>query len=86
MSSDPLKYFPGAPAPEGQSSNLGTRPLYNSQGIAIVTVCVALVTLGGLVRVYSLLMFVKKVHLEDCTSCKILRHSPITMAFTCSLI
>ncbi|KAI1087946.1 hypothetical protein F5B19DRAFT_33520 [Rostrohypoxylon terebratum] len=65
MSSDPLNYLPGAPAPEGQVSNLDFHPAYNSQGIAIVTIFVALVTFCGLVRVYSLLAFVKKVYLED---------------------
>jgi hypothetical protein len=85
MSSDPLNNFAGAPPPEGQLPNLDFRPVHTGQGIAIVTVCVALV-MAGFFRVYSLVTYAKTVYLEDYKSNNSGSTRSVTMAFAYSMV
>ncbi|KAH8889474.1 hypothetical protein GQ53DRAFT_825363 [Thozetella sp. PMI_491] len=55
---------PADVSPDG-TYNFDTRPPHNTAAYAFVAVCLALTTVGALMRVYSRVWVAKKVHLED---------------------
>lgn len=54
--------------PVGQISNFDDPPNHNTEALAVAVICISLAMMAGLLRVYSRLFVVKKVHLEDCAS------------------
>lgn len=57
---------PAATAPIGTSSNFNVEPPFDHQGIAVVAVCLFLLTTTGSLRAYSRIRVMKTVLLEDC--------------------
>lgn len=58
---------PADAAPNGSTYNFDIRPPHNQEGIAVVAVCLTLVTTAVLLRAYSRIRVTKNVFIEDCT-------------------
>ncbi|KAK5624367.1 hypothetical protein RRF57_000083 [Xylaria bambusicola] len=56
---------PADASPDG-IYNFDERPPYNNLAYGLVAVCVSLTIAGALLRAYTRLCVVKKVHVEDC--------------------
>lgn len=57
---------PADTAPNGTTSNFDIQPPYDRQAIAVITICVLLVVITGILRAYSRTRVMKDVFLEDC--------------------
>lgn len=62
---------PADVAPNGTAYNFDVRPPRNQEGIAVVAVCLTLVTTAVLLRAYSRIRVTKNAFIEDCMLDKI---------------
>lgn len=57
---------PADTAPNGTAYNFDVRPPRDQEGIAVVVVCLTLVTMAVLLRAYARIRVTKNVFIEDC--------------------
>lgn len=57
---------PALTPPDGVLPNFDSPPNKNAEAVAVAVVCMLLVATTGLLRVYSGVFVVKKLHFEEC--------------------